>query len=99
MGRRSPAAKIPFPAAIVGGRRPGRASAFLRKALFKENARRSSDRQIGFRPDGRDVHAAVEQAIDQRADNFRAVQHLAALRADIRRKPVEVVNLSIEEND
>jgi hypothetical protein len=55
--------------------------------------------EISFRNRAADVHAAVEQAIDQCADDLRAVQHLAALCADVRRKPVEVVNLSIEEND
>ena len=55
--------------------------------------------QVGFRPRGRDVHSAVDQSVDQRTDDLGAVQDLAALAADVGREAIEMLDLSIEEND
>src|SRR5262245_49280922 len=55
--------------------------------------------QIGFRSGAGDVHSAVDEAVDQRADDFRAVQHLAVLAADFRRQLIEMEDLTIEEHD
>jgi hypothetical protein len=55
--------------------------------------------QVGFRPGGRDVHPAVDQSIDQSADDFGAVHDLAAPASDVSREAIEVLDLSIEKDD
>jgi len=52
--------------------------------------------QVGLRACGRNVHAAVDQSVDQRPDDFRAVQGAAVLLA--RRKTIEVQDLAIEQH-
>ena len=46
-----------------------------------------------------DVHSAVEQTVNQRADDFGAVQHFAALAADIDGESIEVDDLTVEQDD
>jgi hypothetical protein len=55
--------------------------------------------QVRFRAGGTDVHAAVDEAIDQRADDFRPVEHFAASAPDVGREAIEVQDLSVEKDD
>ena len=55
--------------------------------------------QIGHRDAAGDVHAAVDQAVDERADDLGAVQDLAVSRARVRRDTIEVHDLTIEQDD
>jgi hypothetical protein len=55
--------------------------------------------QIGFRSCRRDVHAAVDEAVDQGADDLGPVQKFAALAAKVGGEVVEVKDLTIEEHD
>jgi hypothetical protein len=54
--------------------------------------------KVGFRCAARDVHAAVDQRIDQRPDDFGAIQHAAGC-ASARGQALEVGDLSIEQDD
>ena len=55
--------------------------------------------QIGFGAGAGDVHAALDQAVDQRADDFRTVHRLAVFCAHVFREAIEIVNLAIEQDD
>ena len=54
--------------------------------------------KIGLGPGGADVQTAVDQAVDQRTDDFGAIQRLELIGARRRRKPIEVVDLPVEED-
>ena len=69
-----------------------------RSPIRRAEAARDARAQVGFRGGRGDVHAAVDQSIDERPDDFGAVQHLAALAADLDGKTIEVVNLAVEED-
>jgi hypothetical protein len=60
---------------------------------------RDARAQVGFRGRRRDVHPAVDEAVNQRPDDLGAVQRLAARAAIAGSEPIEVVDLSIEEDD
>jgi hypothetical protein len=70
-------------------------------ASAKRAAQSSRDAcaQIGFRTRAGDVHAAVDEAVDEGADDLGAVQHLAALPANLAREPIEMKDLPVEEHD
>jgi len=57
--------------------------------------------KVGFGAGVCDVHAAVEEAIDQRTDDFRAVQDFAIGRPPVAvaGEAIEMGNLPIEEHD
>ena len=55
--------------------------------------------QIGLGRRRPHIDPAVDQSIDQRSDDLGPVQDLAALAADIGGELIEVMNLSIEEDD
>ena len=55
--------------------------------------------QVGFRAGAGDVHAALNQAIDERADDLGTVHPLAVPVAHVFREAVERMNLAVEEDD
>ena len=65
------------------------------------SAERTSDAcaQVGFRAGAGDVHAALDQAVDECADDLGAVHAFAVLVAHVLAEPIEHVNLAIEKND
>lgn len=54
--------------------------------------------QVGFRRRCRDVHARIEQAVDQGADDFGAVEDLPVPASNVRGEAIEVEDLAIEEH-
>ena len=70
----------------------------VRSAERRAQASRDPRAEIGFRARSGDVHPAVDQPVDQCADDFSAIDHFAAFAADIRREPVEMDDLTIEED-
>jgi hypothetical protein len=55
--------------------------------------------KVGFRACRGNVHSAVNQAVDERPDDFGPINRFAVLAPDIGREPVEVDDLPIEEDD
>jgi hypothetical protein len=55
--------------------------------------------QVALRRDERQIKAAVQDAVDERANNRRAVQRLACLFSHDANGAVELDDLSIEQND
>ena len=53
--------------------------------------------QVGFGRRRRDIHPAVDQPVDQGADNLGAVQNLAVLAPDVGGEAIEVMDLPIEQ--
>ena len=75
--------------ALTDGRR--------RSAVRGGEPARDASAQVGFRTDGADVHAALDQRVDQRADDFSPIQRFPGSGA--RRQTIEVQDLTVEQND
>src|SRR5439155_9269772 len=70
------------------------ATSTIRRAETTRNA----GPQLRFGGGAFEVHAAFEKCVDQRANDFGAVQRFAALAATVARESIEVKDLAIEEH-
>src|SRR5262245_7622952 len=67
-------------------------------AVRRAQATSDAAAQVAF--GGRtDVHAAVDEAVDQRANDLGAIEQLAALAAVSGREPIKLRHLTVEEHD
>src|SRR5260370_38400836 len=62
-------------------------------------ATRDARAQVRFGRRTGDVHSAVEQAVDERPNDFRAIQRLAAFSADVDGEAIEVDDLAVEKHN
>src|SRR5262245_3782616 len=67
-------------------------------AIGSSQTARHTSTQIPFGQGSRDVHPAVDEPVDQRANDLGAIQQFAGLAAVGRREAIEVVDLSIEQD-
>jgi hypothetical protein len=71
----------------------------VRSAVGAAEAPGDARAQVSLGRGTGDVHSAVEQTVNQRTDDFGAVQHFAAFAADIDGESIEVDDLTVEQDD